>query len=223
MDKKQTFYQKYGKRILDIILSLVFITFFFWLYFIISILVRFKMGSPVIYRQARPGKDEDIFEMYKFRTMTDEKDHNGNLLPDIMRLTKFGKFLRTSSLDELPELINILKGDMSIVGPRPLLVKYLPLYNERQKRRHEVKPGLTGYAQIHGRNNTSWEERFELDVYYVDNVTFFGDFKILIGTIFTVFRREGIDSSGTSNVTMEEFTGNGNKWNKNTLFFDLSR
>ena len=211
MEKKQTFYRKYGKRILDIILSLVFITFFFWLYIIISILVKLNMGSPVIYRQARPGKDEEIFEMYKFRTMTDERDHSGNLLPDIMRLTKFGKFLRSSSLDELPEIMNILKGDMSIVGPRPLLVKYLPLYNERQKRRHEVKPGLTGYAQIHGRNNTSWEERFELDVYYVDNITFFGDFKILIGTIFTVFNREGIDSSDTSNVTMEEFTGNENK------------
>lgn len=181
------------------------------------------MGSPVIYRQARPGKDEEIFEMYKFRTMTDERDHSGNLLPDIMRLTKFGKFLRSSSLDELPEIMNILKGDMSIIGPRPLLVKYLPLYNERQKRRHEVKPGLTGYAQIHGRNNTSWEERFELDVYYVDNITFFGDFKILIGTIFTVFNRDGIDSSNTSNVTMEEFTGNENKWNKNPIFFDLSR
>lgn len=211
MEKKKTFYRKYGKRILDIILSLVFITFFFWLYIIISILVKLKMGSPVIYRQARPGKDEEIFEMYKFRTMTDERDHSGNLLPDIMRLTKFGKFLRSSSLDELPEIMNILKGDMSIIGPRPLLVKYLPLYNERQKRRHEVKPGLTGYAQIHGRNNTSWEERFELDVYYVDNITFFGDFKILIGTIFTVFNREGIDSSDTSNVTMEEFTGNENK------------
>ena len=211
MNKNQTFYQKYGKRLFDIILSLIFIILFWWILLIIAVIVKVKMGSPVVYVQPRPGKDNRIFELKKFRSMTDERDEDGNLLPDIMRLTKFGKFLRNSSLDELPEIINILKGDMSIIGPRPLLVKYLPLYNERQKRRHEVKPGLTGYAQIHGRNNTSWEERFELDVHYVDNITFFGDFKILIGTLFTVFKREGIDSLDTSNVTMEEFTGNENK------------
>lgn len=211
MDKKQTFYQKYGKRFLDIIISLFAIIILSPLLLVLYMMVRAKLGSPAIFTQERPGKDEKIFKMYKFRSMTDDRDESGNLLPDDKRITNFGRKLRETSLDELPELFNILKGDMSIVGPRPLLVKYLPLYNERQKRRHEVKPGLTGYAQIHGRNNTSWEERFDLDVYYVDNITFFGDFKILIGTIFTVFNREGIYSSDTSNVTMEEFTGNENK------------
>ena len=223
MDKKQTFYQKYGKRFLDIIISLFAIIILSPLLLVLYMMVRAKLGSPAIFTQERPGKDEKIFKMYKFRSMTDDRDESGNLLPDDKRITNFGRKLRETSLDELPELFNILKGDMSIVGPRPLLVKYLPLYNERQKRRHEVKPGLTGYAQIHGRNNTSWEERFDLDVYYVDNITFFGDFKILIGTIFTVFNREGIYSSDTSNVTMEEFTGNENKWNKNPVLFDLSR
>lgn len=211
MDKKQTFYQKYGKRFLDIIISLFAIIILSPILITLFILVRAKLGSPAIFTQERPGKDEKIFKMYKFRSMTDERDDAGKLLPDDQRLTSFGKKLRSTSLDELPELFNILKGDMSIVGPRPLLVKYLPLYNERQKRRHEVKPGLTGYAQIHGRNNILWKKRFELDVYYVDNITFFGDFKILILTIFTVFKREGINSSYTSNGTMEEFTGNENK------------
>lgn len=211
MDRKQTFYQKYGKRFLDIIISLSAIIILSLLLLILFILVRAKLGYPAIFIQERPGKDEKIFKMYKFRSMTNERDENGNPLPDDKRLTSFGRKLRSTSLDELPELFNILKGDMSIVGPRPLLVKYLPLYNERQKRRHEVKPGLTGYAQIHGRNNIVWKKRFELDVYYVDNITFFGDFKILILTIFTVFKREGINSSHTSNGTMEEFTGNENK------------
>lgn len=211
MDKKQTFYQKYGKRFLDIIISLSAIIILSPVLLILFILVRSKLGSPAIFIQERPGKDEKIFKMYKFRSMTNERDENGNPLPDDKRLTSFGRKLRSTSLDELPELFNILKGDMSIVGPRPLLVKYLPLYNERQKRRHEVKPGLTGYAQIHGRNNIIWKKRFELDVYYVDNITFFGDFKILILTIFIVFKREGINSSYTSNGTMEEFTGNENK------------
>ena len=169
-------------------------------------LVRVKLGKPVIFRQERPGKDEKIFKLYKFRTMTDERDENGQLLPDDVRLTKFGKTLRSTSLDELPELWNILKGDMSIVGPRPLLVRYLPLYNETQKHRHDVRPGFTGLAQVHGRNSISWEEKFDWDIRYVNHVTFFTDVKIILDTVRTVLKREGI-SSDTS-VTMEEFRGN---------------
>ena len=171
----------------------------------VAILVRTKLGSPVIFCQERPGKDEKIFKMYKFRSMTDERDENGNLLPDEVRLTKFGRLLRSTSLDELPELWNIFKGDMSIVGPRPLLVKYLPLYNEEQRHRHDVRPGLTGLAQINGRNGISWEKKFQYDVQYVNEITFWGDMKILILTVTSVFKREGISSE--SSVTMEDFTG----------------
>jgi lipopolysaccharide/colanic/teichoic acid biosynthesis glycosyltransferase len=172
---------------------------------IVGILVRVKLGSPVLFKQKRPGLNEKIFTMYKFRTMTDEKDENGELLPDSVRLTKFGRMLRSTSLDELPELFNILKGDMSIVGPRPLLIQYLDLYNDHQKRRHEVRPGLSGHAQVNGRNAISWEDKFNLDVEYVDNMSFIGDWKIIFLTIKKVFVKEGI-SSDTS-VTMEPFRG----------------
>ena len=171
-----------------------------------ALLVRKKLGSPVIFTQERPGKDEKIFKLYKFRSMTDERDENGKLLPDDVRLTKFGKLLRSTSLDELPELWNSLKGDMSIVGPRPLLVEYLPRYSEKQARRHEVKPGFTGLAQVHGRNAISWEEKFDWDVKYVDHITFLGDWKIIFQTVLTVLRREGI--SGADSATMTVFMGN---------------
>ena len=173
---------------------------------IIAILVRIKLGRPIFFTQDRPGLNEKIFKMYKFRTMTDEKEANGKLLPDSVRLTKFGKMLRATSLDELPELWNILCGDMAIIGPRPLLVQYLELYNEKQKRRHDVRPGLSGYAQVNGRNAISWEDKFNLDVEYVDNVSFILDWRILFITIKKVFIREGISSN--SSVTMEPFRGN---------------
>ena len=199
-------YERFFKRALDIFCSLMALLVFWWLYVIVAILVRVKLGSPVLFTQDRPGKDEKIFKLYKFRTMTDARDENGNLLPDDVRLTKFGKLLRSTSLDELPEVFNILKGDMSIIGPRPLLVKYLPLYNEEQKRRHEVRPGLSGYAQVNGRNSVSWEEKFRMDVEYVDHVTFVGDVKIILGTVLKAFvKREGINSETAA--TMEEFTG----------------
>ncbi len=206
---KKGIYERYFKRVLDIICGIVAIVVFWWLYLLLTILVRIKLGKPVLFVQERPGKNGKIFKLCKFRTMTDEKDENGKLLPDMARLTKFGKFLRNSSLDELPEVINILRGEMSIIGPRPLLIKYLPLYNEKQSRRHEVRPGMSGYAQTHGRNATSWEERFDMDVYYVDHITFLGDIKIIIDTVLSVLKREGIDSSETSTVTMEEFKGTG--------------
>ena len=202
---KPGIYEKYVKRMLDIVLSLAFILLFWWVYVIISLLVRVKLGSPVLFRQQRPGKDGKVFDMIKYRTMTDRRDEKGELLPDEMRLTKFGKLLRATSLDELPEIFLILKGDLSIIGPRPLLVSYLPLYNEHQKRRHEVKPGLTGYAQVNGRNAISWEEKFDLDVWYVDHVSFVTDIKILFKTVQVVLKRSGI-SSGTSE-TMEAFVG----------------
>ena len=199
-------YERFFKRALDIFCSLMALLVFWWLYVIVAILVRVKLGSPVLFTQDRPGKDEKIFKLYKFRTMTDARDESGNLLPDDVRLTKFGKLLRSTSLDELPEVFNILKGDMSIIGPRPLLVKYLPLYNEEQKRRHEVRPGLSGYAQVNGRNSVSWEEKFRMDVEYVDHVTFMGDVKIILGTVLKAFvKREGINSETAA--TMEEFTG----------------
>ncbi len=199
-------YEKYIKRLLDIIFSFFALVLLSWLYLIIAVLVRIKLGSPVIFTQKRPGKDEKIFKLYKFRTMTDERDEDGKLLPDEVRLTKFGKILRKTSLDELPELFNILKGDMSIIGPRPLLIKYLPLYNDKQKRRHEVRPGLSGYAQVNGRNTISWEHKFEMDVEYVDHITFLGDVKILFSTIIKAFvKQEGISSS--TSATMEEFKG----------------
>ena len=205
MEHKTSFYEKYIKRLLDIVLSAGALIVLSPILLITAILVRVKLGSPVIFCQERPGKDEKIFHLYKFRTMTDGKDEQGNLLPDEVRLTKFGKLLRGLSLDELPELWNILKGDMSIVGPRPLLVKYLPLYNEEQKHRHDVRPGLTGWAQVHGRNAITWEEKFALDVWYVGHVSFLTDVKIVLLTVKKVFCRDGI-SSATS-VTMEEFKG----------------
>ena len=198
-------YRNYVKRFLDILCALAALIVFCWLYAIIAILVRVKLGSPVLFKQDRPGKDGKIFKLCKFRTMTDERDADGNLLPDEKRMTKFGKWLRSTSLDEIPEALCILKGDMSVIGPRPLLVKYLPRYNERQARRHEVRPGLSGYAQVHGRNAVSWEEKFELDVWYVEHVSFKLDVKIIIDTIKSVLKHEGI-SSDTS-VTMEEFKG----------------
>ena len=198
-------YKNFIKRLLDILISLIIIVCFCWLYIILAILVRVKLGSPLLFKQPRPGKDEKIFNMYKFRTMTDEKDENGNLLPDEVRLTSFGKKLRSTSLDELPEFFNILKGDMSFIGPRPLLVKYLPLYNEEQHHRHDVRPGLTGWAQVNGRNLLSWEDKFEKDVYYVNNISFLLDLKIVFKTIAVVFDRSGINSE--TDATMEAFTG----------------
>lgn len=199
-------YKKHIKRLVDICCALAALVVFWWLYIIIAILVRVKLGSPILFKQKRPGKDEKIFELYKFRTMTDEKDERGNLLPDSVRLTNFGKFLRKTSLDELPEAFNILKGDMSVIGPRPLLVEYLPLYNERQKRRHEVRPGLSGLAQINGRNAISWEEKFEYDVQYVDGISFLLDVKIIFMTVWKAFvKEEGISAEGQA--TMEFFTG----------------
>ena len=198
-------YKKFLKRPMDFILSLMAIIVFSPVLIIVGVLVRFKLGSPVLFKQKRPGLNEKIFTMYKFRTMTDEKDENGELLPDSVRLTKFGRMLRSTSLDELPELFNILKGDMSIAGPRPLLIQYLDLYNDHQKRRHEVRPGLSGHAQVNGRNAISWEDKFNLDVEYVDSVSFIGDWKIIFLTIKKVFVKEGI-SSDTS-VTMEYFEG----------------
>ena len=189
---KKTVYSICIKRILDILLSLIVIILFSWLYLIVAILVRINLGSPIIFKQPRPGKDEKVFNMYKFRTMTDKKDENGNLLPDEMRLKRFGKKLRSSSLDELPEFFNILKGDMSFIGPRPLLVKYLPFYNERERLRHSVRPGLTGYAQAHGRNAISWEKKFEYDVYYVEHLTFLTDIKVIIDTVKAVLKRDGV-------------------------------
>ena len=199
-------YAKYIKRILDFILSLIALIVLSPVLLVVAILVRIKLGSPIIFKQQRPGKDERIFTLYKFRTMTDKKDENGNLLPDSERLTKFGKVLRSTSLDELPELVNILKGDMSIVGPRPLLVEYLPLYNKEQKHRHDVRPGLTGLAQVSGRNALTWEEKFNDDLQYIKHITFFEDMKIIFMTVTKVFKREGIAQEG--NATMEKFTGN---------------
>lgn len=198
-------YEKYFKRPLDIACAVGVLLCFWWLFAIIAILVRIKLGSPVLFTQQRPGKNEKIFKLYKFRTMTDAKDKDGKLLPDEVRLTKFGKFLRSTSLDELPEVFNILKGEMSVVGPRPLLIQYLDRYTVEQHKRHEVRPGITGLAQVCGRNLLSWEEKFKLDVYYAHHITFTEDIKIIIKTILTVFKREGISS--TTHATMEEFRG----------------
>ena len=202
----QSFYARYVKRVLDFILSLLALIILSPVLVSVAVLVKVKLGSPVLFTQDRPGLNEKIFKMYKFRTMTNEKDDQGNLLPDDIRLTTFGKFLRSTSLDELPELFNILKSDMSIVGPRPLLVKYLPLYNEEQKKRHMVRPGLTGLAQVSGRNAISWQEKFTHDVSYVNNLSFFSDIKIIFLTIKKIFVKEGINSA--TSVTMEEFKGN---------------
>ena len=199
-------YERFFKRPIDMLCALAAIIVFSWLYIIVAILVRVKLGSPVIFKQVRPGKDEKIFTLYKFRTMTDARDENGNPLPDDVRLTKFGKLLRKTSLDELPEAFNILKGDMSIIGPRPLLVQYLERYNDYQKRRHEVRPGLSGLAQVKGRNAITWEEKFDWDVMYVDNITFIGDVKIVFLTVWKAFvKEEGISAEGEA--TMEEFVG----------------
>ena len=185
-------YQKYFKRPIDIVCALAAIIVFSWLYIIVAVLVRVKLGSPVLFKQARPGKDEKIFNLYKFRTMTDERDENGELLPDDVRLTRFGRFLRSASLDELPEDFNILKGDMSVVGPRPLLVAYLPYYTEEEKTRHNVCPGLTGLAQVNGRNTITWEEKFAYDIEYVKNVTFLGDVKIIFQTALKAAKRADV-------------------------------
>lgn len=202
---KANFYERCVKRALDFIIALAFIVLFWWMYAILAILVKIKLGTPVLFTQERPGKGENIFKMYKFRTMTDECDANGELLPDEVRLTKFGSALRSTSLDELPEVFNILKGDMSLIGPRPLLVQYLPLYNEEQRHRHDVRPGMTGWAQVNGRNALSWEQKFAYDVEYARNCTFTMDLKVFLKTFKVFFSRSGI-SSGTS-VTMEAFTG----------------
>lgn len=202
---KAGFYEKFIKRPQDFICALLAIIVLSPVLLITAILVRIKLGSPVIFTQDRPGLDGKIFKLYKFRSMTSETDENGELLPDEIRLTSFGRKLRATSLDELPELVNMLKGDLSVVGPRPLLVKYLPLYNEHQARRHEVRPGFTGYAQVHGRNAISWEQKFDLDVEYVDNITFRGDWKIIFQTVRTVLKKEGISSE--TSATMEEFRG----------------
>ncbi|MBQ2257063.1 MAG: sugar transferase [Lachnospiraceae bacterium] len=198
-------YQKYIKRLLDIIISFTALVILSPVLLIVAFLVRIKLGSPVIFHQDRPGYHEKVFKLCKFRSMTDARDEHGNLLPDEVRLTKFGKALRATSLDELPELWNILKGDMSLIGPRPLLVKYLPLYNEFQRHRHDVRPGLTGWAQVNGRNTISWEQRFEYDVYYVNHISFWMDVKILFQTVAVVFRHNDINSA--TDATMEAFTG----------------
>ena len=185
-------YNKYIKRILDILISLTFIILFSWLYLILVILVRIKLGSPVLFCQKRPGYKEKIFTLYKFRTMTDKRDENGTLLPDSERLTKFGSMLRSTSLDELPEMFNILKGDMSLIGPRPLLVEYLPYYTEEERLRHSVRPGLTGLAQVSGRNYLAWDKRLAKDVEYVNHISFIMDVRIIIKTIMVVFKKEDV-------------------------------
>ena len=208
-----TFYQRYGKRAIDLVLSLLLLVLFWWVLAIVAILVRVKLGSPVLFKQPRPGKDEKIFNLYKFRTMTDERDAEGNLLPDDVRLTKFGKALRATSLDELPEVFNIIKGEMAIIGPRPLLVKYLPRYNADQHRRHDARPGLTGLAQVNGRNSISWDEKFRYDVEYVDNISLALDISIFIRTILAALRRSGISAEGEA--TMPEFMGDERKESQN--------
>ena len=189
-------YEKYFKRPVDLFCGLAAVIVFCWLYAIIAVLVRIKLGSPVLFRQKRPGKDGKIFEMYKFRSMTDEKDENDELLPDAERLTKFGRLLRSTSLDELPEAFNIIKGDMSVIGPRPLAVQYLPYYSEEESHRHDVRPGLSGLAQVHGRNSVNWEEKFAYDVEYVNKITFLGDIKIIFLSVKTALKHESIGVRG---------------------------
>ena len=186
------FYEKYIKRFIDISASLIGIIVLLPIYIVVSILVKINLGSPIIFKQKRPGKDEKIFEMYKFRTMTDKRDSEGKLLSDKERLTSFGLVLRKTSLDEIPGLFNVLKGEMSLVGPRPLSIKYLPYYNENEKKRHNVRPGITGLAQVNGRNSLNWDKRFEHDIYYVNNITLIMDFKILLKTVKKVIIRDGI-------------------------------
>ena len=206
---KKTFYTRFVKRFLDMVISFCALTVLCLPMALLALLVRLKLGAPVLFTQDRPGKDEKIFRLYKFRTMTNERGADGELLPDDVRLTRFGRAMRALSLDELPEFFNVLRGDMSLIGPRPLLVAYLPLYNETQRHRHDVRPGLSGLAQCSGRNLLSWEERFDLDVQYVQNVSFRMDLSIVLRTIRGVFRREGITSE--TSVTMEPFRGNGNE------------
>lgn len=204
--KYRGIYERFIKRPMDCFLATLSLLFLSPVILILSLLVRVFLGSPVFFEQDRPGKDGKVFKLYKFRTMTDKRDEDGQLLADEKRLTTFGKVLRSSSLDELPELFNIIKGEMSLIGPRPLLVKYLPLYNEEQAKRHDVRPGLTGLAQSRGRNSLSWEEKFKLDVEYVNHITFLGDLKIIVDTIRSVLNSEGISADG--DVTMPFFTGN---------------
>lgn len=203
--RKKGIYEKYIKRPLDFCCALTAIIVLSPIILLVAIMVRIKLGSPIVFKQKRPGLNEKIFEMYKFRTMTDERDSDGNLLSDDVRITRFGKALRSTSCDELLELFNILKGDMSIIGPRPLLVRYLPRYNEDQRQRHDVRPGLTGYAQAHGRNAVSWEDKFAMDVWYTKHITFIGDVMIIWDTVMTVLKRDGISSE--TSATMEEFMG----------------
>lgn len=205
MQHQAGFYEKYVKRLLDIVLSGLALVVLSPLLLVTAILVRVKLGSPVLFCQERPGKNEEIFKLHKFRSMSDARGENGQLLPDEVRLGKFGRLLRSTSIDELPELFDIFRGKMSIVGPRPLLVKYLPLYNEQQHHRHDVRPGLTGWAQVHGRNLASWEEKFTYDVDYVQHISFGMDVKIILMTIRCVFAREGISAEGSA--TMEAFKG----------------
>ncbi|MDB8725144.1 sugar transferase [[Ruminococcus] gnavus] len=210
---KKGVYEKYIKRPQDMLCALLALIVLSPILLITAFLVRVKLGSPVIFKQERPGLNEKIFTLYKFRTMTDERDSEGNFLPDEVRLTKFGKLLRSTSLDELPELLNILFGDIAVIGPRPLLVEYLPRYNEEQRRRHEVRPGLSGLAQVNGRNAISWEDKFKYDVQYVDHVTFIGDWKIILQTVLNVIKRDGINSETAA--TMEVFMGTEEKVEKN--------
>lgn len=205
MNRRKGFYEKFIKRPQDFLLALVALILLSPVLVVLAVLVRIKLGSPVLFIQERPGLNEKTFKMYKFRTMTNEKDGDGEFLPDSLRLTRFGRFFRSTSLDELPALWNVIRGDMGIVGPRPLLVQYLPLYDEYQKRRHEVRPGLSGNAQINGRNAISWEVKFNLDVEYVDKISFIEDWKIIFLTIKKVFVREGINSNTA--VTMDPFRG----------------
>ena len=200
------------KRLMDLLGSFLGLILLSPVLIVVSALVRLKLGSPILFTQIRPGLGGKSFKMMKFRTMTDERDENGELLPDEVRLTQFGAFLRSTSLDELPELINVLRGDMSLVGPRPLLMEYLPLYSERQYRRHEARPGITGWAQINGRNALSWDEKFELDVWYVENRSLWLDIKILFLTVLKVVKRDGISHGGEA--TMPKFTGRGEKTGK---------
>ena len=199
-------YKNLIKPILDFILAFLLIVIFSPIILIVALLIKLKLGSPILFTQERPGLNGKIFRIYKFRTMSDERDSKGDLLSDELRLKGFGKFIRKSSLDELPQLFNVLKGEMSFVGPRPLLVEYLKLYNQEQAKRHNVKPGITGWAQVNGRNAISWEEKFKLDVYYVEHISFMLDCKILYMTFFKVLKRKDINSN--TNITMEKFTGN---------------
>lgn len=218
-------YAKFLKRAFDILCALAALLVFWWLYIIVALLVRIKLGSPVIFKQKRPGLNQKIFTLYKFRTMTDEKDENGNLLPDDIRLTKFGKLLRATSLDELPEAFNILKGDMSVVGPRPQLVRDMMFFNDEQMKRQSVRPGLSGLAQVKGRNGITWEEKIDYDLEYIKNITFFGDLKIIFLTVWSAFvKQDGVSQDGmdtaedlgdyllrTGKVTEDEYNEKQNK------------